>query len=181
MSRFALFTDVSVNPRRKIGVGGYLLLPVSFLSFEACDIEQRDVSARIKIKRFAETSSTRLELQTLLWAVDDSREELAVPAFESLQLYTDSQCIAGLLRRRAGLIESDFLARRSGRPLSNAPLYRAYYEAFDQLGFQLTKVPGHSRACTHDTVRRIFSYVDREVRKALALWLASPDLHTSVN
>jgi ribonuclease HI len=90
---------------------------------------------------------------------------------ESLRMYSDSQCVAGLLGRRAGLTESDFLSGRSGGPLTNAHLYRAFYEASDQLGFQMFKVSGHSRTNSHDTVQRIFSYVDREVRKALTLWL----------
>lgn len=180
MNSFALFTDVSLNPQRRIGVGGYLLVPVPFLEIKPHDIEQGEVSARLKIKRFAETSSTRLEVQTVLWAVENSREELTGSALGSLRIYTDSQCVAGLLGRRAGLINSDFLARRSGRPLTNAHLYRAFYAAFDQLGFQLIKVSGHSRACSDDTVQRIFSYVDREVRKALTLWLDSPEIHTPI-
>lgn len=167
MNSFALFTDVSVNPQRKLGVGGYLLVPVPFLEIEPHDIEQGEVSARLKIKRFAETSSTKLEVQTVLWALENSREELTSSALGSLQIYTDSQCVAGLVRRRANLINSDFIAKRSGRPLTNALLYREFYTAYDQLGFQLIKVSGHSRASSHDTVQRIFSYVDREVRKAL--------------
>jgi ribonuclease HI len=171
MNSFALFTDVSLNPQRKLGVGGYLLVPVPFLEIEPHDIEQGEVSARLKTKRFAETSSTKLEVQTVLWALENSREELTGTAPGSLRIYTDSQCVAGLVRRRAGLIQSDFLARRSGRPLANAHLYREFYAAYDQLGFQLIKVAGHSRTCSHDSVQRIFSYVDREVRKALTLWL----------
>ncbi len=178
MNSFALFTDVSLNPQLKIGIGGYLLVPVSFLGIKVQDIEQSEVSARLKIKRFAETSSTKLEVQTVLWALENSREELSGFGHGSLRIYTDSQCVAGLLGRRAGLINCGFLSRRSGRPLTNVVLYRAFYAAFDQLGFQLIKVSGHSRASSHDTVRRIFSYVDREVRKALTLWLDSPELDT---
>lgn len=174
MSSLALFTDISVNPHRKLGVGGYLLVPVPFLEIEPLDIERGELSARIKIKRFAETSSTKLEVRTVLWALEDSREELTGSAPGSLQIYTDSQCVAGLVRRRVRLIESDFIAKRSGQPLTNATLYREFYAAYDQLGFQLIKVAGHSPACTHDSVRRIFSCVDREVRRALALWLDLP-------
>ena len=174
MTDFALFTDVSVNPQRKLGIGGYLLVPVSFLEIEPHEIEQSELTARIKIKRFAETSSTQLEVQTVLWAVEDSREELAGTAPGNLQIYTDSQCVAGLVRRRDSLTNSDFVAKRSGRPLPHATLYREFYAAHDQLGFQLIKVPGHSPTCTHDTVRRIFSCVDREVRGALTLWLDLP-------
>jgi len=171
MNSFALFTDVSMNPQRKIGVGGYLLVPVPFLEIEPHNIQRDAVSVRLKTKRFAETSSTKLEVQTVLWALDELREELAGSALGSLQIYTDSQCVVGLPGRRADLINSDFIAKRSGRPLSNAPLYRAFYAAYDQIGFQLVKVAGHSRACSHDTVQRLFSHVDREVRKALAMWL----------
>jgi len=174
MSSLALFTDISVNPHRKLGVGGYLLVPVPFLEIEPHDIERGELSARIKIKRFAETSSTKLEVQTVLWALEDAREELTGSAPGILQIYTDSQCVAGLVRRRARLTDTDFIAKRSGRTLTNALLYREFYAAYDQLGFQLIKVPGHSRAYSHDTVQRIFSYVDREVRKALAFWLDVP-------
>ena len=173
MNSFALFTDVSVDPRRKIGVGGYLYVPVSLLETAPRDIERSEVSALIITRRFTETSSTKLELQTLLWALEDVREELTGSALGSLKIFTDSQCVAGLSGRRTSLIHSNFIAKRSGQPLTNAPLYREFYAVYDQLGFQLIKVAGHSRACYHDSVQRIFSYVDREVRKELKLWLDS--------
>ena len=152
-----------------VGIGGYLLVPVLFLEREPHGVEQSEVSSRLKMKMFEETTSTKLEVQTVLWALENSWEELTGPARGSLRIYTDSQCVAGLLGRRAGLECSDFIAKRSGRPLPHASLYRGFYAAYDQLGFQLIKVAGHSRACSHDTVHRIFSYVDREVRKELSL------------
>jgi ribonuclease HI len=173
MNSFALFTDVSVCPQRKLGVGGYLLVPVSYLEAEPHDIERDAVSARLRIRRFTETSSTRLEVQTVLWALENAREELTGFDLGRLRIYTDSQCVAGLLGRRVGLINSNFIARSSGRPLANAPLYHAFYEAYDRVGFQLIKVTGHSRACSHDTIQRIFSYVDSGVRKELKLWMDS--------
>jgi len=173
MNSFALFTDVSVNPLQKLGIGGYLLVPLQYLEVEPDSIQCDDVSARIKTRRFEDTSSTRLEVQTVLWALEDLELELAGCESGGLRIYTDSQCVAGLTGRRSGLEKMGFIAKRSGEPLANAPLYRAFYAAYDQRGFQLIKVPGHSRADTHNTVQRIFSYVDREVRKALKLWLDS--------
>jgi ribonuclease HI len=179
MNGIALFTDVSLNPQRKLGIGGFLLVPVSFLETEPYAIESSDVSARLEIKRFEETSSTTLEVQTVLWALEHSREKLSGQACGGLRIYTDSQCVAGLLGRRAGLERNDFIAKRSERSLTNAALYRAFYTAHDQLGFQVIKVAGHSRASSHDTIRRIFSYVDQEVRRTLAIWLDTPGfLHT---
>jgi len=174
MNNFALFTDVSLNPQRKLGIGGYLLVPVSFLESEPHDIEQGEVSARLKTRRFTETSSTKLEVQTVLWALDDLRKEFTGSTLGSLQIYTDSQCVAGLMKRRNTLTNSGFIAKRSSRLLTNATLYREFYAAYDQLGFELIKVSGHSRTSSHDAVHRIFSYVDREVRKALTLWVDTP-------
>jgi ribonuclease HI len=172
MTGFALFTDVSLDPRRRLGIGAFLLVPAQFLEIAPRDIERGEISARLRLKRFTETSSTKLEVQTVLWALKDFREEFNSPDPGSLRVYTDSQCVAGLLARRARLEANNFTSGRSGRLLKNAPLYRAFYAAYDELGFELIKVAGHSRAGSHDTVRRIFSYVDREVRKALTIWMA---------
>lgn len=87
-------------------------------------------------------------------------------------MYTDSQCLTGLRARRAGLESRGFLSRRSGQLLANASLYRAWYVATDMLDFELVKVAGHSRSCSHDSVQRIFSQVDRASRRALRAWLA---------
>jgi ribonuclease HI len=177
MNSFALFTDVSLNPQHKLGIGGYLLVPVSFLETEPHAIEPSDVSARLETRRFGETSSTTLEVQIVLWALEHSREKLIGHADGGLRIYTDSQCVAGLLGRMACLERSNFIAKRSGRQLTNAALYRAFYTAHDRLGFQVIKVSGHSRASSHDTVQRIFFYVDQGVRRALTLWLDSPESH----
>jgi ribonuclease HI len=172
MNSFALFTDVSLNPQSKLGIGAYLVVPTEFLEILPHDIFRGEISARLRLKRFTETSSTKLEIQTVLWALKNFREEFNCSNRGSIRIYTDSQCVAGLLGRRASLEGNDFLARRSRRPLKNAHLYRAFYAAYDELGFELIKVAGHSRACAHHTVQRIFSYVDKEVRRELKHWIA---------
>jgi hypothetical protein len=42
----------------------------------------------------------------------------------------------------------------------------------DEIGIELIKLKGHCSTGSHGTVQRIFSYVDREVRRELALWLS---------
>jgi ribonuclease HI len=170
MNSFALFTDVSLNPQHKYGLGACLLVPSKYLETAPQDIRREEISAQLQLKMFTETSSTRLEVQTLLWALENYRAEFNGSDLGSLWVYTDSQCIVGLQGRRAGLEANNFLSRRSKRPLKNTLLYRAFYAAYDELGFELIKVAGHSRSCSHDTVQRIFSYVDKEVRKTLPLW-----------
>lgn len=173
MDKFALFTDVSLNPQARLGVGGYLLVPQTYLENEPQDIRQTEVSEGLEVKMFEETSSTMLEVQTVLWAIGNVRDQLA--GSSRLKIYTDSQCVAGLIGRRAGLENSDFIGKRSGQPLNHAALYRSFYAAYDQIGFEVIKVSGHSPVSSHDTVHRIFSYVDKEMRKALAHWLNSPE------
>ncbi len=167
MKDIALFTDVSVNPRLRLGVGAYLVIPASFLHDASCVIDSAEVTDQIKVRRFEDTSSTKLELQTVLWAI----QEQAKASKGKLSIYSDSQSVSGLLKRRSALIARDFLSRLTKRPLHNASLYRAFYEFHDALGFEVIKVEGHVRARTCDMVSRIFSLVDKKARKALRIWM----------
>jgi len=171
MNSFALFTDVSLNPRLKCAVGGYLIVPASFLSVPAQSIEKSEVTKRLVLRRFEGSSSASLELETALWALEDYRNTLKSSSPGKLLLYTDSQCVAGLLKRRTGLEANRFLSSKTNLPLKNASLYRTFYEFHDELGFEVTKVKGHTRSCSRDTVHSIFSFIDREARKALKLWI----------
>jgi len=174
MNSLALFTDVSSNPQRKCGVGACLLLPASYLENEPHVIDRAEISSKLRFKRFADTSSTKLEVQTVLWALENYQTECCCFDPGSLRVFTDSQCVAGLPGRRAALEANRFLSKRSGQLLTNAPLYRALYAEIDKHGFELVKVAGHSRACSRDTVQQIFSCVDQEVRRALTIWMAEP-------
>jgi ribonuclease HI len=173
MNSFSLFTDVSLDPRRKLGVGAYLIVPASFMEVPPHSIERSAVAGRLVVKRFEDTSSTMLEVQTVLYALEDFRNELKVAAPVKLQIYSDSQCVAGLLGRRKGLEAGRFISKGKNREITNASLYREFYEFHDVLGFKVIKVAGHTRSCSHDTVHHIFSCVDREVRQALKLWMVN--------
>jgi ribonuclease HI len=163
----AIMTDVSVNPVLRIGVGAFLLLPVSCLALPVQRIEINEITSRIRVQRYGNTSSTRLELETVLLALGEYRKT----SKRNLNLYTDSQCISGLLKRKSGLIASDFNSTSTNLPLRNASLYRSFYALHEELGFTVIKVEGHVRTRDHDTTHRIFSVVDREARKALRLWM----------
>ena len=167
MNSLAIFTDVSLNPKLQSGLGSYLVVPASFLKTSPHSIERSDIAERLVLRIFEGTSSTKLEVQTVLWALEEVRKELKGPGPGRLRIYSDSQCVAGLLRRRSGLEDKDFLSKRTNRLLQNASLYRRFFEFYDELGFEVIKVTGHTRSCSQDTVHRIFSWVDQEVRKAL--------------
>jgi len=167
MKDFALFTDASVNPLLKIGVGACLVLPASFLNGPFSRIEKSEITGRIVLRRFEDTSSTKLELETVLWALGEQGKRLK----GRLNLYTDSQCIAGLLKRKPALLGRDFLSRKTNLPLGNALLYQRFYAFHDDLDFKIIQVDGHSRTSVRDSAHRIFSIVDREARRDLKLWV----------
>ncbi|MEJ2683374.1 MAG: GIY-YIG nuclease family protein [Candidatus Sulfobium sp.] len=162
-----LFTDVSVSPGLRLGVGAYVVLSASFLEALSGALGRTETTGRLKVRWFEGASSTRLELQTVLWAL----AETPPGPHGSLTIYSDSQCVSGLLGRKFRLMSEGFLSKKTNRPLGNASLYRAFYEFHNESGFRVVKVKGHSRSRARDIVHRVFSFVDREARKAPKIWL----------
>jgi len=154
MNQFFLFTDGSVNMQNKTGYGAYLSIS---------DVETDVETARkqVKTRKFNNTSSTRLELETLLWALDELQ-----PEEKKLIVYTDSQNIAGLPRRREKLEKNDFRSKNN-RLMNNHELYREFFRITDKLNCKFIKVTGHQPGRTKDHIHRLFTLVDRASRKAL--------------
>jgi len=171
MHDFALFTDVSLNPQLKLGVGAYLVVPAALLEVSPHSIEISQITDQLVIQRFEGTSSTTLEVQTVLWSLEGYRSRLKGSKLGKLQVYSDSQCVVNLLRKRPGLEAKGFVSKRTGHQLKNACLYRRFFEFYDELGFEIIKVAGHTCSCSHNTVNRIFSLVDKNVREILNLWM----------
>lgn len=153
-----LFTDGSVNPKQGVGFGAYLVL-----SELPEDIEK--LRALIKIKRFEKTSSTKLELQTLLWALSQISNREIVS-------YTDSQNIAGLLSRKKQLEEKNFCST-VGRPSSNAELYREFFKKTEKFDILFQHVNGHKPSTQRNSIDTLFSLVDRASRNALRTYYES--------
>jgi len=154
MQTVMLFTDGSVNAQSKIGYGAYLAVFGATLSAEELDTQ-------VQVKRFEQTSSTRLELQTLLWALNDLQATGC-----KVMIYTDSQNIIGLPGRRQRLEQKDYRTAKNTR-LKNFVLYREFYRLTDLLNCELVKVHGHMAAKHKAEIDRLFTLVDRASRLAL--------------
>ena len=149
-----LFTDGSVNIQSNIGYGAYLAVSERGLS-------PNSLRSSVKVRRFEPTSSTKLELQTLLWALND------IQAWERrVILYTDSQNIIGLQGRRERFEQNDYRSKKNNR-LRNYELYREFYRMIDHLDCVLVKVRGHQASNQKDDIDKLFTLVDRAARKAL--------------
>jgi len=153
MHEIMLFTDGSVNIQSKIGYGAYLAVFDPELSLES-------LKKNIKVKQFEHTSSTRLELQTLLWALGDI-QTLGCHVL----VHTDSQNIIGLPGRRERLEKSEYHSKNNKR-LNNYELYEDFYRISDQIDFELVKLRGHQATSKKNEIDRIFTLVDRASRNA---------------
>ncbi len=154
MKKIKLFTDSSVNPQEKIGFGAYLLLDDENESFE-------DFKDNIKIKRFENTSSTKLELQTFLWSLEEIIDKNVV-----IEVYTDCQNIIGLEDRRKRLETNDYKSSK-GKLINNQELYKEFFEKIDKLNIIFIKVKGHKKSSLKDEIDNIFNLVDKASRNAL--------------
>ncbi len=160
--RLMLFTDGSVNTKLRVGYGAYLAFPEG----------QKPLTEDIQFKRFEDTSSSKLELQTLLWAMS----EISAPEVIS---YTDSQNIVGLHSRRKKLEENDYYAK-NGKRLKYHALYKQFYQLTDNLNITFTHIKGHTPASRKTHIDMIFSLVDRASRKALRAYTANHNSELSL-
>jgi ribonuclease HI len=174
MNAHLLFTDGSVNPPRRIGVGVALLVPADWLDRKVDDFAAAEVASHCHMKRFAETSSTQLELDTVLWALNE-----IAPGEGSLTLCTDSQCVVGLPARRQRLEAAEFVSGGSDAELRHADRYREFFRRQDARAFTLMKLTGHADFRYQDAAQRIFHFVDREARRQLKRWLRELERQSS--
>ncbi len=151
MNKKIVFCDSSVNPQEKIGFGAYLILD---------DLKSIDKS-NIKTKLFYDTSSTKLELETLLWALKNISEDTT-----KIDVYTDCQNIITLESRREKLEKSEYKTKTQ-KPIKNTELYKEFFKLLDSYEINLYKVKGHKKTKIKDEIDKIFTLVDRASRKKL--------------
>ncbi len=154
MNELMLFTDVSVDTKINVGYGAYLSVSGYGFSLDS-------LKSQIKVKRYEKTNSTKLELQTLLWALNDIR-----PYKNEVIVYTDSQNIIGLLKRRERLEKNNYFSKEN-KLITNHQLYQEFYKVTDHLNCQFVKVSGHKRLNQKDYIDQLFTLVDRASRNAL--------------
>jgi ribonuclease HI len=154
MNELLIFTDGSVNTQTKIGYGAYLVVT-------GPDFPIESLKKQVILKRFENTSSTKLELQTLLWALDEIEA-----TGKKVTVYTDSQNIIGLPRRRERFELNNYLTKK-GKRINNYKLYLEFYRIIDQLDLDFVQVRGHRKSNHKDNLDKLFALVDRASRKAL--------------
>ena len=154
MNELMLFTDGSVNTRSKIGYGAYLIITSDELSSES-------LKSQVNVKRFENTSPTKLESETLLWALKENKF-----SENKLNIYTDSQNIISLLGRRERLEQNTYRSQKNNM-IRNHQLYKDFYKIIDLMDCKFIKVRGHKRSSQKNDIDQLFTLVDRASRNAL--------------
>ena len=154
MNKSMLFTDGSVNTKTKVGYGAYLVVHDFKMLLELLKL-------KIKIKRFENTSSAKLELQILLHALGEIKS-----SDDKVIVYTDSQNLISLPERREVFEKNDYRSKK-GKLLNNSGLYKEFYKLTDRINCEFIKVIGHKKSNQKDDIENIFTLVDRASRKAL--------------
>lgn len=154
MGGLMLFIDGSVNVQTNIGYGAFLVVSEPMPALETLKLQ-------VKIKRFEQTSSTKQELQILLWALNE------IQLFgKKVTIFTDSQNIVGLMGRRKRFEQNNFYSKKNIL-LNNHELYREFFKVIDSIHCEFVKVRGHSVSKQKDKIDRLFTLVDRASRSAL--------------
>ena len=154
MTILRLFTDGSVNPKSKVGYGASLAV-LGEVSYS------ESFKADVKVKKFEHTSSAKLEIQTLIWALTSIQKPVG-----RLIVYTDSQNIIGLKARRRRLEINDYLSKKN-KPIKNRVLYQKFFYLSEQLACEFKKVKGHKPSRLKDEAELFFTLVDKASRKSL--------------
>jgi len=154
MNELMIFIDGSVHTRSKTGYGAYLAVSEIGLSLDI-------LKEQVKVKQFEDTSSTKLELQNLLWALNDVNI-----LGSKVIIYTDSQNIISLQSRREKLERKNYRSSQNKR-LNNYELYQEFYKIIDKFDCTFVKVQGHKKSSQKDDIDRLFTLVDRASRETL--------------
>ena len=149
----------SVNPKSKVGFGAYL--KISELQFIEKSKSLTAFKNQIQLKQFTDTSSTLLELQTLLWAVNEIE-----CAKNKITIYTDCQNILGLENRRSKFEENNYRTKKN-KKINHYKLYQHFFIMADKLDIKVIKIKGHQSSAQKNQIDKIFSLVDKASRSAL--------------
>ncbi|MEI2768370.1 MAG: RNase H family protein [Nitrosomonas sp.] len=153
-----IFIDGSVNNQLKIGYGAYLVVSELGTAIES-------LNDTVRVKRFEQTNSTKLELQTLLWALSETIT-LDGGGNIVLTIYTDSQNIINLPGRRSHLEQSNYFSIKN-KQLHNYDLYQEFYRLTSKLNCEFVKVIGHQPSANKGEIDKLFGLVDQASRRSL--------------
>lgn len=142
-----IYTDGSCHVSSKLGTWGAILL---------YDAQELVLSGIVE-----QTTHNRMELIAVLKAIEYLKAEKI--EYQNLCVYSDSQYLVEIPRRKAKFLENDF-CNKAGKPLNNDDLLRELVHIFEVENIQLIKVKAHQKKGEKINYNR---KVDQLVRKLM--------------
>jgi len=160
-NKFLIFTASSFDPRLKIGAGCNLVL-----TSKECKTLKNDDLETLPLSTidFKEITATRLELETMIWAIETFHNESSSP---KLTVYSGFKTSKDLLQRRAKLERTNYSGAREGTTLANADLYKKLFKLHDRLSFEMIWMEEPASDTDKTSTQFIFSKVCEHVDQAL--------------
>jgi len=151
---FYVFTDASFDKKSKMAVIGF---------FKCNDLasEHDKTPNSIHLQKICETNNIRAEIQSALTAIASCSKG------SRITLHTDCQTICELPRRREKLEAKNFISKSKATPLTNADLYKEFYQIMDLYQIRLVWMKGHTSGTNLTAEQKIFSNLDIAVRDQL--------------
>lgn len=142
-----IFTDGSCHTQLKIGAWAAIII-----------VENKNEY----LKGFeSHTTHNQMELMSVIKALDyvvDKKLD-----FQKIEIYSDSQYVVDIPKRKEKLISSSFLTK-AGKQVQNAELLKTLITRLNQMNIEMHKVISHQKVTENHNFNR---EVDTMVRKAL--------------
>ncbi len=151
-----IFSDISFDPKSRIGVAGLLLV-------EDSQLAEFNANLNVHLAWYQATACTQLEINSVIAAM----EMILSKQLGTVQIYTDCKSVIDLPGRRVRLEGSSFVTKSSGKEHKHANLYREFFKIFDQSRPVLTWIKGHKALENHSVIDSYFSHVDKTCRNVL--------------
>jgi ribonuclease HI len=149
MKSITVYTDGSCNHAHRTGGWAAIL----FIENQKFVLKGKELN----------TTHQRMELTAVLKMLEyvEHNHLLTVP----IQVYTDSQYVVNLQKRRANLVGKSFLTKRN-LPVANTDLVTKFFTGIDKVTIEFTKVQAHQRVTSGENLNRDVDKLARaEVRE----------------
>ena len=148
MQKIFIYSDASFDKKHKIGVAGYMIL--------------NNTNQIIKTFHVHEENNNRVEFRSVIEALN------SITNFDAeITIYTDSKAITNIIDRQKELETRNFISKRSNKILSNADIYKEFFELYKNLKPKLVWTKGHCPKENRNEIQNNFSIIDKLVRKEL--------------
>jgi ribonuclease HI len=151
-----IFSDISFDPKSRVGVAGLLLV-------EDSQLNEFNEHLNVLMAWYQSTTCTQLEINSVIAAM----EIIATKQLGSVPIYTDCKSVIDLPGRRERLERASYISKSTGKEHKHANLYREFYKIFDQARPVLIWIKGHKATGSHNVVDSYFCHVDKACRNVL--------------